>query len=61
MQARELGSVTRTGKGPTVQTLGRKCLAEDCSTLLSRYNASEVCYFHEEPDVHRSRFVTPSS
>ncbi len=49
MKARALGSMaTRVTKGPKVQAPGLKCPTEGCRTLLSRYNASDRCYLHDQ-------------
>ena len=47
-QLRLVGSRPGTaGKGPRMGDAGRICEASRCSTVLSRYNYSELCWQHE--------------
>lgn len=47
-QLRLYGSRPGTaGKGPRIFADGRICLADDCTTVLSRYNCTELCWQHE--------------
>ena len=33
---------------------GRTCLADGCSTVLSTYNDSEMCWLHSPPSYRKS-------
>jgi hypothetical protein len=43
------GTARREGRGFVSSFgAGRKCLAEDCTTVLSRYNDASHCWLHDQ-------------
>lgn len=46
---------SRPSDRPVTHSPGRLCRSDGCETLLSRYNADEVCGAHQQPPIPRLR------
>jgi hypothetical protein len=50
------GRITRgPGRRPRTVEETRVCAADDCETLLNRYNRTDFCYVHQGPRFPRVR------